>query len=406
MKRAYKYRFYPTEQQQQELLRTFGCVRLVYNKALQARTEAWYSEQRRANYVETSALLTEWKKTDELAFLSEVSSVPLQQCLRHRQAAFVNFFDKRARYPRFKSRKKSRASAEYTRSAFRWRDGHLTLAKMTEPLAIVWSRPLPEGAEPSTVTVSRDTAGRWFVSILVQTGVDHHATTDTAVGVDTGITSLLTLSRPIDGLTDSQGKITNPKHEQRERARLARAQRRLAKKTAGSANRGKARRNVARIHARITDRRLDHLHKLTTRLVRENQTIVIEDLNVSGMLRKHSLARAISDASWSEFRSMLEYKADWYGRTVIAIDQWFPSSKTCSDCGLLLDSLPLGVREWTCPGCGAVHDRDVNAARTILAAGLAVAACGGGVRPTRQQSVRQSPVKQETQPARVGILRL
>ncbi|MBP2321991.1 putative transposase [Kibdelosporangium banguiense] len=396
-KRAYKYRFSPTVQQEQELLRTFGCVRLVYNKALETRTAAWYAEQRRVNYAETSAMLTGWKKTENLAFLNEVSSVPLQQCLRHLQGAFVNFWEKRAQYPRFKGRKRGKASAEYTRSAFRWRDGQLTLAKMDQPLAIVWSRPLPEGTEPSTVTVSRDSAGRWFVSILVDTTIAHLPPTHAAVGVDAGITSLVTLS--------TGEKLINPRHEKRDRVRLALAQRCLARKQKGSSNRAKARQKVARIHARITDRRRDFLHKLTTRLVRENQTIVIEDLNVSGMLRNGSLARAISDAAWWEFRFQLEYKAAWYGREVIAVDQWFPSSKTCSECGLLLDTLPLGVREWTCPGCGVTHDRDVNASRTILAAGLAVTACGGGVRPTRQRPARQSPVKQETQPARVGIPR-
>jgi putative transposase len=397
VKRAYKYRFYPTEQQQRELLRTFGCVRLVYNRALDARTTAWYTEQRRINYVQTSAMLTEWKRDPESAFLSEVSSVPLQQTLRHLQTAFANFFDKRARYPRRKSRKKSRQSAEYTRSGFTWRDRKLTLAKMADPLTIVWSRPLPKEAEPSTVTVSRDSARRWFVSILVETIVDQHTRTGRAVGVDAGVDSLVTLS--------TGEKVTNPRHERRDRKRLARAQCNLSRKQKGSNNRGKARIEVARTHARIADRRRDFLHKLTTRLVRENQTIVIEDLNVSGMLGNHRLARAISDASWSQFRSMLEYKADWYGRELIAIDRWYPSSKTCSVCGVLSSHMPLSVRQWTCR-CGAVHDRDVNAAKNILAAGLAVSACGGGVRPTRRKSVRQSPVKQEPQPARVGISRL
>jgi len=240
----------------------------------------------------------------------------------------------------------------------------------------VWSRPLPEGAEPSTVTVSRDPAGRWHVSILVETILDSLPPTVAEVGVDAGLRSLLTLS--------TGEKITNPKHENRERAALARAQRTLARKAKGSNNRAKARVKVARVYARIADRRRDLLHKLTTRLVRENQTIVIEDLIVRNMVRNHSLARAISDASWSEFRSMLTYKADWYGRTVVAVDRWFPSSKTCSRCGHLLDTLPLGVREWTCSGCGEVHDRDVNAARNILAAGRAVTACGDGVRPNRR----------------------
>lgn len=400
MKRAFKYRFYPTEEQRQELSRTFGCVRKVYNLALDARTRAWFTEQRRVNYNETSAMLTSWKKTQELAFLSEVSSVPLQQTLRHLQGAFTAFFDKRANYPRFKSRKKPRASAEYTKSAFKWRDGNLTLAKMAEPLNVVWSRPLPEGAEPSTVTVSRDSADRWFVSILVETTVDHHAPTAQVVGVDAGITSLATLS--------TGEKITNPQYEKRDRKRLAKAQREMSRKQMGSNNRDKARRKVARVHARITDRRRDHLHKVTTRLVRENQTVVIEDLNVRGLLRNGKLARAISDASWSEFRTMLEYKAAWYGREVIAIDQWFPSSKTCSSCGRLTKSMPLHVRTWTCPGCDTTHDRDVNAARNIVAAGLAVSACGAGVRPQRESSrTGQSAVKQEPSSASpVGIPRL
>ncbi|WP_240543038.1 RNA-guided endonuclease InsQ/TnpB family protein [Solihabitans fulvus] len=374
VKRAFKYRFYPTDAQAVELSRTFGCVRKVYNLALQARTEAWTLRRERVTYNATSAMLTGWKKTEDLAYLNEVSSVPLQQGLRHLQGAFSNFFAKRAGYPRFKSKRRSRASAEYTSSAFRFRDGRLSLAKMAQPLAIVWSRPLPQGATPSTVTVSRDQAGRWFVSILCEdTPVPMPAAT-TAVGIDAGITSLVTLS--------TGEKITNPRHERRDRRRLAKAQRALSRKTKGSNNRDKARVKVARVHARIADRRRDFLHQLTTRLVRENQTLVIEDLTVRNMVRNHTLARAISDASWTQLRSMLEYKADWYGRTVIAVNRWFPSSKQCSACGALRAGMPLSVRTWTC-GCGATHDRDVNAAVNIRAAGLAVQACGDGVRPAR-----------------------
>ncbi|MFF3468976.1 RNA-guided endonuclease InsQ/TnpB family protein [Streptomyces sp. NPDC002619] len=387
VKRAFKYRFYPSDAQAAELSRTFGCVRKVYNLALAARTEAW-TRQERVNYNQTSAMLTVWKKTEELAYLNEVSSVPLQQTLRHLQVAFTNFFGKRAKYPRFKSRKKSRKSAEYTTSGFRFRDGRLTLAKMTQPLDIVWSRPLPEGTKPSTVTVSQDAAGRWFVSMLCDDPtVRPLPATDTAVGIDVGLDHFLTLS--------TGEKITNPRHERRDRARLARAQRVLAKKAKGDgANRRKARRKAAKIHARITDRRRDNLHKLTTRLVRENQTLVIEDLTVRNMVKNHTLARAISDASWSEFRSMLEYKAAWYGREVIAVDRWFPSSKLCSTCGTLQDKMPLHVRTWTCD-CGTTHDRDVNAAKNLLAAGRAVAACGAGVRPQRSSPGGQSAMKQE-----------
>ncbi|MFE7235425.1 RNA-guided endonuclease InsQ/TnpB family protein [Streptomyces sp. NPDC057596] len=388
VKRAFKYRFYPTDAQAAELSRTFGCVRKVYNMALAARTEAW-ARQERVNYNQTSAMLTEWKKTEELTYLNEVSAVPLQQALRHLQAAFAGFFGKRAKYPRFKSRKKSRRSAEYTTSAFRYRDGELTLAKMDQPLDIVWSRPLPQGAVPSTVTVSQDGAGRWFVSMLCEDpSVQPLPATNTAVGIDVGLDHLLALS--------TGEKIANPRHERKDRARLARAQRELSRKAQGEgANRARACRKAARIHARITDRRRDHLHKLTTRLVRENQTLVIEDLTVRNMVRNRSLARAISDAAWSQFRSMLEYKAAWYGREVIAVDRWFPSSMLCSHCGSLQPEMPLHVRTWTC-ACGTTHDRDENAAKNLLAAGLAVSVCGAGVRPQRRTPGGQSATKQKT----------
>ncbi len=226
----------------------------------------------------------------------------------------------------------------------------------------MWSRPLPEGAQPSTVTVSRDAAGRWFVSILVEETLHPLEPTGSVVGVDAGITALVTLS--------TGEKIPNPRHERTDERKLVKAHRELSRKARGSKNRAKARRKVATIYARIADRRRDFLHKLTTRLVRENQTVVIEDLPVSNLLRNHSLARAISDAAWRQLRTMLEYKTAWYGRNVVAVDRWFPSSKLCSACGTKRDTLPLNVRTWTC-GCGALHERDINAAKNILAAGLA-----------------------------------
>jgi putative transposase len=320
-------------------------------------------------------MLTHWKTEPETAWLREVSSTALQQSLRHLQAAFVNFWAKRAMYPSFKSKRKSKASATFTTCGFRFRDGRLTLAKMSESLDIRWSRPLPDGAKLSTVTVSRDSADRWFISIMGEYPMEPFPATDAAVGIDVGLTSLLTLS--------TGEKVANPRHERLDRKRLAKAQRGLSRKQKGSANRTKARVKVAKVHARIADRRKDHLHKLSTRIIRENQTVVIEDLTVRNMLRNHSLARAISDAAWSEFRHMLEYKADWHGRTVIAIDRFYPSSKTCSACGAIAKQMPLNIRKWRCVGCGAHHDRDVNAAKVILAAGLAVAACGDGVRPVR-----------------------
>ncbi|WP_035753657.1 RNA-guided endonuclease InsQ/TnpB family protein [Parafrankia discariae] len=374
VKRAYRYRFYPNPEQAAQLARTFGCIRYVYNRALAERSRAWTGEQRRVTHAETDRMLTAWKRDTETAWLAEPSKGSLQATLRHLQTAFVNFWEKRAGYPSFKKKGRSLDSATYFRNCFTYRNGNITLAKQDRPLDIVWLRPLPDGATPSRVTVSRNARGQYHVSILVEDTVTGLPPAGGQVGIDAGITALVTFS--------IGEKVPNPRHERRDRVRLARAQRDLSRKAKGSANQVKARARVAKIHGRIADRRRDHLHKLSTRIIRENQTVVVEDLSVRTMLRNHSLARAISDASWSEFRAMVEYKADWYGRTVIAVDRFYPSSKTCSACGSVVENLPLDVREWTCH-CGAVHDRDINAARNILAAGLAVSACGDGVRPPR-----------------------
>ncbi|MFD5174773.1 RNA-guided endonuclease InsQ/TnpB family protein [Nocardia sp. NPDC058379] len=374
VKRAYKYRFYPTNEQVDQLARTFGCVRYVYNRALAERSRAWTLERRRVNYVDTSKMLTGWKRDPETVWLTEPSKGPLQVALQNLQGAYDKFWRKQAGYPKFKKKGGSKDSATYFSNCFTYRDGRIKLAKQSEPLDIRWSRPLPEGAVPSQVTVSKDSAGRYHISLLVDETITELGPSQESVGVDAGITSLYAFS--------TGEKIANPRHEKKDRDRLAKAQRTLARKQKGSANQAKARVKLARIHARIADRRRDHLHKLSTRLVRENQVIAIEDLSVRNMVRNRYLARAISDASWSQFRSMLEYKAGWYGRTVVAVDRFYPSSKTCSACGRIAGKLPLPVRVWTCP-CGAVHDRDVNAAKNIRAAGLAVLACGDGVRPPR-----------------------
>ncbi|WP_201749780.1 RNA-guided endonuclease InsQ/TnpB family protein [Micromonospora sicca] len=374
VKRAYRYRFYPSPDQAEQLARTFGCVRYVYNRALAERSRVWIQEQRRVTHAEADRWLTGWKREPETAWLAEPSKGPLQATLRNLQAAYVNFWNKRAKYPTFKKKGKTTDSATYFRNCFTYRDGKITLAKQDQPLRIVWSRPLPHTAVPSQVTVSRNSRGQYHISILVETTVHEGPATDAAVGIDLGIASLVTLS--------TGKKIANPRHERRDSEKLSRAQRTLSRKKKGSANRAKARAKVAKICGRIWDRRRDALHKLSTKIIRENQTVVIEDLSVRNMIRNHSLSRAISDAAWSELRRQLEYKAAWYGREVIAIDRFYPSSKTCSACGAIAEKLPLNVREWTCR-CGARHDRDINAARAILAAGLAVSACGDGVRPPR-----------------------
>ena len=382
VEKAYKYRFFPTTEQENLLRRTMGCVRLVYNKALATKTEGWYQRQERIDYKQTSSLLTSWKKTEDLDFLNEVSCVPLQQCLRHLQKAFANFWSKRAKYPRFKA-KRNGGSAEFTKSAFKFTGGNLWLAKCKEPLPIVWSRFLPEGCSPSTVTVKLEPSGRWFVSLLVDDyTVEVLPPTDKKVGIDVGISSLLCTS---DGK-----KITNPKHFNRLYQKLRVAQKELSRKTKDSNNRYKARLKVAKIHAKIKDARTDFLHKLTTDLVRNNSLIAIEDLAIRNMVKNHKLARSISDASWGEFFRQLEYKCDWYGRKLVSIDRFFPSSKRCNHCGFVMDKLPLSVRSWDCPSCDTKGiDRDINAGKNILAAGLAVIVCGSDIRPDRHSSKGQ-----------------
>lgn len=393
MKRAYHYRFYPTDEQAHNLACTFGCVRFIYNFALNKRKRAYFDQGIKLYTKDLSAALTALKKEEGTAWLREVSSVPLQQALRHLDTAYTNFFEGRAAYPTFKQ-KHHEQSATYTDNAFTLRDGKLTLAKHQEPLNIVWSRPLPDGAKPSSVTVSKDKSGRYFVSILVEEHIEPLPATEKAVGIDLGIKSLL--------VTSDGEAIANPKHLYRSEKKLARAQRRLAKKKKGSQNCDKARRRVARIHAKITDTRRDMQHKISTRLVRENQVICLEDLYVKGMLKNHCLAKAMSDVGWGEFVRQLEYKAKWSGRTLIKIDRFYPSSKTCSACGYVLETLTLDVREWVCPCCGVCHDRDINAACNILAVGLTAAVCGGCVRPVDSKGVQATPVETETSLVRVG----
>ena len=383
MHRAYRYRFYPTDAQAQQLARTFGCVRHVYNWALNLRSTAWSAAKERVNYHETARRLALLKTDAEKSWLNDVSSVALQQSLRHLDKSFANFFAGRAKYPRFKSRRDSIQAASYMTNGFTLVDGRLKLAKHDAPLDVRWSRPLPADAKPSSVTVTRDAANRYHVSILVDEAVTPLPATDRAVGVDMGLAHL--------AITSDGQKIDNPKHLARKLARIQRWQRRLARKREAakavmglkgkkvpkgtriprSNNAAKMSRRIAKMHAAVRDTRRDHLHKVSTTLIRENQAVCVEDLAVSNMVKNHHLASAISDAGWRELRSMLEYKAALYGRQFSVVNRWLPSSKRCSACGYTAESLPLSVREWTCPHCGADHDRDINAARNILSAGLA-----------------------------------
>lgn len=363
--RGFKYRFYPTSAQRLELAQTFGCARFVYNWALALRTNSYYQDKVSLSYTDTSNALTKLKKDPEKPWLKQVSSVPLQQGLRHLNAAFQNFFKGKTKYPRFK-KKNNRQSAHYAPNAFKWVEGKLTLAKMSQPLKIKWSRHF-EG-KPKQVIVSKDPSNRYFVSFLVEEELEQWKPAYDEIGIDLGIKDVVVAS---NGFASG-----NPKHYQKYQARLKTLQRRLASKKKGSSNRYKAKLKVAKLHAKIADCRKDFLHKLSTKLVSESQAIYTETLAVKNMMANHKLAKAIADCGWGEFLRQLEYKAKWHDRKIGAINRWFPSSKRCHSCGHILDKLPLEIREWICPSCNSINLRDLNAALNILAVGQTVFACG------------------------------
>ncbi|MGK7951612.1 MAG: RNA-guided endonuclease InsQ/TnpB family protein [Xenococcaceae cyanobacterium] len=363
--RGFKYRFYPTSAQRLELAQTFGCTRFVYNWALSLRTNSYYQDNVSLSYTDTSNALTRLKKDPEKCWLKAVSSVPLQQVLRHLNTAFQNFFQGKAKYPKFK-KKNNRQSAHYAPNAFKWEDGQLTLAKMSQPLKIRWSRYFT--GSPKSVTISKDPSNRYFVSFLVEEELEQWTPGIEEIGIDLGVKDVVVCS---NGFASG-----NPKYYQKYQARLKTLQRRLAKKKKGSNNRYKARLKVAKLHAKITDCRLDFLHKLSSKLVSENQAIYTETLAVKNMMASHKLAKAIADCGWGEFLRQLEYKAKWHDCKIGAIDRWFPSTKRCNPCGHILDKLSLDIREWTCPSCNSVNLRDKNAASNILAVGQTVFACG------------------------------
>ena len=387
MRLRFRYRLDPTPSQRQALARAFGCARVVYNDGLRLREDAY---QAGLPYVPDATLLhhvtTAAKLREDRAWLGEVSAVVLQQSVADLNRAYRHYFRALAkvraaraqgrkvrldhRKPRFKSRRCGQAVRFTSNSCFRLPpDGRLSLPKIGH-LKVRWSRPLP--AEPSSVTVTLDSAGRYHASFVVEVRETPLPILNTAVGVDLGLSTFVALS---DGR-----KEANPRWlRQREKA-LRRSQRNLSSKQKGSKNREKARRRVARLQVRAADARRDFQHQLSTRLIREHQTVCVESLNVAGLGRSN-LAKSIHDAGWGQFTAMLAYKAKLYGRTIVKVDRRFPSSQRCSACGHRDGPKPLTVRTWTCLGCGVTHDRDLNAARNILAEGRSVAACGGGVRP-------------------------
>ncbi|MFJ3334932.1 RNA-guided endonuclease InsQ/TnpB family protein [Streptomyces sp. NPDC086766] len=385
MQLRYGFRLYPAPCQRAALARAFGCARVVFNEAVRAREDARAAGRPFPSAAELSrTLITQAKRTAERAWLGEVSAVVLQQAPRDAEAAYRNFFASlkgerkgpKLGAPKFKSRKDSRQSIRFTANA-RWSitpAGRLNLPKIGE-VRVKWSRALP--CVPSSVTVIKDAAGRYFASFVIDTDPEADARrmpdAEAGIGIDLGLTHFAVLS---DGM-----KIGSPRFLRRAEKKLKRTQRELSRKQKGSKNGEKARRKVARAHARVADARREFHHQLSTKLIRENRAVAVEDLAVGGLARTR-LAKSVHDAGWSTFVHMLEYKAQRYGRTFVKVGRFEPTSQVCSVCGHRDGPKPLSVREWTCAACGTVHDRDHNAAKNVKpAAGLAVTACGAPVRP-------------------------
>lgn len=373
MTHRWTFRAYPTPTQAQHLARTFGCVRYVYNWALHLRSEAFRVHQQTLGYAETDRRLTHLKRQPDTVWLQEVSCVPLQQALRDLQTAYTNFFEKRAAYPQLK-KKSRRQSANYTQRGFSFKPSTktLSLAKLGV-LKVRWTRDIIH--IPSSVRIIKTTIGKYFVSLVVDVAPVSWPKSGQAVGIDFGVTHLATLST---GET-----IDNPRHAERQQRTLRVLQQRLSRAQKGSRRRARARHRLAVAHERIRNARQDTLQKLTTLLVKRFDTLYVEDLNLRGMVQNHAIARVLSDAAIGAAIRLLEDKAARYGKTVIRIDRFFPSSKRCSACRHVLDKLPLTVRAWICPTCGAAHDRDRNAALNLVAAGQAAPAHGAGRSPRR-----------------------
>lgn len=360
MRKGVKFRIYPNKEQEKLILRTFGCCRLVYNKGLDMRINA-YENGEKINYFKTCAMLTELKKQDDFSFLKEVDAVALQQSLKDLDRAYQNFFKKRARFPRFKSKHNNHQSYR-TLNHIRIVGNYLKLPK----LGYVKIKQSMEVGNIHNATVEKTPTGKYFAVLNVEFEPEFKQNNGNSIGIDVGLKEFY---------TDSNGnKVDNPKYLEKSEKKLKREQRRLSRKQKGSKNREQQRIKVARVYEKITNQRNDFLQKESTKLVCENQTICVEDLNVKGMLRNHKLAKAISSVSWSKFFDMLEYKATWYGNEIIKVPTIYPSSQICSCCGYKNPLVKnLSVREWICPECRTKHDRDCNASINILNKGLSVA---------------------------------
>ena len=394
IKKTFKYRIYPTKEQKNLLAKHFGAKRFVWNYFLNERKNAYLENNTSLNYYDNASSLTKLKKQDEYEWLKEINSQSVQASLRDLEVAYTRFFSKQGQFPRFKS-KKDKQSFRIPQST-KYEDGQLNIPKFKKSIKVREDRPIT--GEILFSTISKSPSGKYFVVITCETDYKPYKKNKNKVGVDLGIKDLAICS---DGKTYENIKTTKKYAK-----KLSYEQRQLSKKQKGSNNRNRQRIKVARVHEKITNSRLNHIHNITTQIVRDNQTICVEDLSVINMMKNHNLAKNISDCSWSEVLRQLKYKSDWNERNLITIDKFFPSSKTCNKCKFVNQDLTLKDREWVCPACETKLDRDLNASKNILEQGLMIYNSGCGMQSESKQKREEAlplgePTNHETQPSLV-----
>ena len=397
--KSYKIRLYPNKEQKTLLEKHFGCVRFVYNHFLNVRNIEYKTNKVNMSYYDTANELSGLKTNDDFIFLNEVNSQSLQWSLRFLDIAFRNFFRGQTKFPNFKKKSNNQSFKVPVNSTFKLKNNKIIIPKFKESITFRGKIELDNLVKFNSVNISKTPSGKYYATLQGEFNYNPIEQNNNKIGIDLGIKEFL--------ITDNGIKIDNPKYLKKSLKKLKYEQKQLSKKNKGSNNRNKQRILVSLIHEKITNKRMDFLHKLSQKIVNENQVICLENLSVKNMIKNHKLAQSISDVSWSKFIEMLKYKSEWNDRQIVQIDRFDPSSKSCSECHYINDNLTLKDREWTCPSCGTNHDRDINAAKNVLTQGINILS-GSGI----ESDIKQKPVealrlrksmKQESQPSLVVV---